>query len=113
MPTVKCCELDDDGDGNCKIHSSPGVLRHSVDNIILTRRPKYGTFAIRAKLCQEIKTVFEYGDNWGSLSDDKKESLEMIANKISRILNGDPNHKDSWDDIAGYAQLVADTLKQE
>jgi hypothetical protein len=24
-----CCERDDDGDGNCDIHSSPGVLRKS------------------------------------------------------------------------------------
>lgn len=24
---IKCCELDDDGDGNCRIHSAPGVLK--------------------------------------------------------------------------------------
>lgn len=23
----RCCELDTDGDGNCPIHSSPGILR--------------------------------------------------------------------------------------
>jgi hypothetical protein len=34
----------------------------------------------------------------------------MIAHKIGRILNGDPNYADSWIDIAGYAQLVADRL---
>lgn len=26
-----CCERDSDGDGNCPIHSSPGVLRVSAD----------------------------------------------------------------------------------
>lgn len=26
-PLNKCCELDTDGDGNCHIHSAPGVLR--------------------------------------------------------------------------------------
>lgn len=53
--------------------------------------------------------------NWSKkeLSSDKQEALEMIAHKIGRILNGDPNYKDSWTDIAGYAQLVADTLKDE
>lgn len=24
---MKCCERDNDGDGNCDIHSAPGVLR--------------------------------------------------------------------------------------
>lgn len=35
----------------------------------------------------------------------------MIAHKIGRILNGDPNYRDSWDDIAGYAKLAADRCK--
>ena len=38
----------------------------------------------------------------------------MIAVKIARILNGDPNHFDSWIDIAGYATLAAELiLKKE
>jgi len=36
---------------------------------------------------------------------------DMIANKLGRILNGDPNYADSWMDIAGYAKLVADRLE--
>ena len=35
----------------------------------------------------------------------------MIQHKIARILNGDPNWKDTWDDIAGYAKLIGDKLK--
>ena len=34
----------------------------------------------------------------------------MIACKIARILSGDPNWRDHWDDIAGYATLVAERL---
>ena len=34
----------------------------------------------------------------------------MILHKISRIVNGDPNYKDSWTDIIGYAKLVEKTL---
>ena len=34
----------------------------------------------------------------------------MICHKIGRIINGDANYEDSWRDIAGYAQLVADRL---
>lgn len=48
--------------------------------------------------------------NWAALSDDKREALEMIAHKIGRILNVDPNYHDSWHDIIGYAKLVENTL---
>jgi len=37
----------------------------------------------------------------------------MIAHKIARIINGDPNHLDSWHDIAGYATLVEQELKND
>jgi hypothetical protein len=49
---------------------------------------------------------------WSSLKADQKEGLEMIAAKISRILNGDPDYPDSWDDIAGFATLVANRLSK-
>lgn len=41
------------------------------------------------------------------------EALEMIAHKIARICNGDPNYADNWVDIAGYATLVANRLEKE
>jgi hypothetical protein len=33
-------------------------------------------------------------------------ALEMICLKMARIVCGDPNHADHWDDIAGYAMLA-------
>jgi hypothetical protein len=44
---------------------------------------------------------------WSRLDHSQAEALDMIAHKIGRILAGDPNHADHWDDIAGYARLVA------
>jgi len=41
------------------------------------------------------------------LTDPQVTSLEMIALKVTRILQGDNNHVDSWRDIAGYAELAA------
>ena len=34
----------------------------------------------------------------------------MILSKISRLVTGDPAHKDSWHDIQGYAKLAEDRL---
>jgi hypothetical protein len=42
---------------------------------------------------------------------DQMIALDMIALKISRIVNGNAAHVDSWIDIAGYAKLVADRLQ--
>jgi hypothetical protein len=48
---------------------------------------------------------------WKYLSPMQREALDMTAHKIGRILAGDPDHKDHWDDIAGYTTLVARELK--
>lgn len=52
----------------------------------------------------------ERGARYG-MCPDQQEALDMIAHKLGRILNGDPDYADSWADIAGYARLVADRLE--
>lgn len=88
-----------------------------VDNIIDQRGNRYGVFKDQAKLSQSlmaamvshVKADGEAG--WSKLSYSQRESLEMIQHKIARIINGDPNYDDSWIDIAGYAQLIADEIR--
>lgn len=82
----------------------------SISEMLMERGKRYGGFMDHARITQGIKDVLHAQPNWGALTVDKKEALEMIAHKMGRILNGDPAFKDSWVDIAGYAQLVADTL---
>lgn len=84
-----------------------------IDKILEERGRHYGDFQGHARITQEIKVVFQTAPKWHGMSYDKQEALDMIAHKIGRILNGDPGHKDSWDDIAGYAILVANTLPEE
>lgn len=74
------------------------------------RGSRYGKFTEHSRITQNIKAMMAEG-NWFDLQPDQKEALEMIAHKIGRILNGDPNYADSWIDIAGYAKLVADRLE--
>lgn len=64
-----------------------------------------GGFPDTATTSQNLKAEFRYAPNWRLLSDAQKEALEMIAGKISRILNGNRDHVDSWHDIQGYASL--------
>lgn len=58
-----------------------------------------------------IKEAMQKAPNWATLTPAHKEALHMIANKAARILNGNPNHADSWHDIAGYATLAEKTCQ--
>lgn len=76
------------------------------------RGQRYGRFDAHAEITQLLKDVMRgHGANWNILKPDQREALEMIAHKIGRILNGDPNYADSWHDIAGYAQLVENRIQ--
>lgn len=82
-------------------------------NKILSEREKtHGSFNINASYAQGLKRIMHVTQNWGALSTLQKEALEMIMHKIARILAGDANHKDHWDDISGYAQLVSIELEE-
>ena len=82
-----------------------------VDAILEERGRRYGLFTDLASMSQTIKDMMKQEEGWARLAPDQKEALEVIAQKIARILNGDPNYADSWVDIAGYAKLVADRLE--
>lgn len=73
-----------------------------------------GGYADTARTAQAIKEVFRSSPNWSlrNLTPVMCESLDMIANKLSRILNGNPNHADSWHDLAGYATLAEQTVQE-
>jgi hypothetical protein len=77
------------------------------------RGSRYGKFSTHSEITQRLKLTMVHFDaaKWDELASDQREALEMIAHKIGRILNGDPDYADSWVDIAGYAKLVADRLQ--
>lgn len=88
----------------------------SIAEVLAERGSRYGPFAGHATVTQDIKTAMRGIDtvtNWDKLNHSQREALEMIAHKIGRILNGDPNYLDSWVDIVGYTQLVIDELQEK
>ena len=82
----------------------------SVEDILEARGKEYGEFEEHARITQNIKAAYKDSPNWNSLSLAMKESLEMNAHKVGRILNGNMSNKDSWQDIEGYTNLVSKKL---
>lgn len=85
----------------------------SIDSTLVERGKRYGKFADHACYTQALKSVYRTSPNWNKLEPDQKEALEMIAHKIGRMLSGDPNYRDNWHDIVGYAKLVDDRMKED
>jgi hypothetical protein len=85
----------------------------TVDGTLEERGNRYGKFSGHAKITQDIKHVIQSSKNWAFLSPSQRESLDMVAHKLGRILNGDPDYADSWHDIAGYASLIDKQLTGE
>lgn len=83
----------------------------AIENTLTERGKRYGKFTGHAAITQGIKAVMFNSRQDLTLAPDQREALEMIAHKIGRIVNGDPDYADSWVDIAGYAKLVADRLE--
>lgn len=83
---------------------------NNINDTLTEREKRYGDFCGHAHITQTIKDVMKCDIGWNDLNDSQKEALEMIAHKIGRIINGDPNYADSWHDIAGYATLVENEL---
>ena len=84
----------------------------NIHNTLMERGRRYGKFYEHAIITWQIKHAMQSHRNWEHLTVSQKEALDMIAHKIGRIMNGDPNYADSWHDIAGYATLVENELNE-
>lgn len=84
-----------------------------INKTLDERGARYGTYMNVAKTSQLLKEILAQAmnENPNEVSHDVNESLDMICNKLSRIVNGDPNYDDSWHDIAGYATLISERLR--
>jgi len=101
-----------DCDHGIPAHSICGACgEHAdIDRTLVERGNRYGSYAEHARITQAIKAAMADSPNWATLAPDQRETLEMIAHKAGRILNGDPKYHDSWHDIVGYAKLSADLV---
>lgn len=82
-----------------------------IKDTLSSRGKRYGDFTDNADISQSFKEFLRLQPGYNKLDKVKREALEMIAQKIARILNGDPEYRDNWHDIAGYAMLAEERCK--
>lgn len=81
------------------------------DPLLQERQKTHGSFEQNAKISQQLKRIFT-SNMMANSNPVHLEALDMIALKLSRILSGQANFKDHWDDIAGYAKLGSEACEK-
>lgn len=85
----------------------------NVQDTLNERGSRYGDFTDHAIIAQRLQNVMREQNGWHGLDAVKKQALTVIADKIARILSGDPEYADNWHDIQGYAKLVEERLGRD
>lgn len=76
------------------------------------RSKTHGRFSDHARITQKFKEIYfdefqkRNARSQPPLTAQQIEALEMIAHKIGRIIAGNSDTQDHWDDIAGYAHIA-------
>lgn len=95
------------------IHTCPDQLgkdiRNERDPLLVEREKTHGSFTDVAGTAQDLKsTIRNRRLSSSTISEAQVEALDLICTKIARIVCGNPNERDHWLDIAGYAKLGAE-----
>ena len=82
----------------------------SINKTLEQRGERYGKFKDVAATTYALQEILRNAKNHEHMTDDQVIALDMICNKMARIVNGDPSYLDNWHDISGYATLVEQEL---
>tara|TARA_R110002124_G_scaffold54618_2_gene155216 strand:+ start:682 stop:957 length:276 start_codon:yes stop_codon:yes gene_type:complete len=85
-------------------------IKDVVKEVLNERAKTHGSFADVARVAQSIKGAMYCVERRGTVSYETRESLDMIASKIARIICGDESETDHWLDIEGYARLARENM---
>lgn len=94
------------------IRQTEQAHRAETAALVAERGVTHGAWSDNAGVAQELKAVIQKAARarrergQPDLTPKQKESLEMICHKMGRIMAGDPDFADHWDDIGGYAKIA-------
>lgn len=83
-----------------------------IETVLANREQSHGLYRDQATFAQSLKRFVRSSKNWERLDPCQAQSIEACCDKISRILIGNYNEPDHWQDISGYASLVVRELDE-
>lgn len=86
---------------------------NKTESLVQERHTTHGNWMDQAATAQVLKNVIRTAaakasqnkGGFAQLTPQQLEALDMTCAKISRIIWGNANEPDHWDDIGGYANL--------
>jgi hypothetical protein len=90
-----------------------GETLKSTDETLRVRGARYGRFSEVADTHTMLLQALRLEEPGVINTASQYVSINMICQKLARIVNGDPNYDDNWRDIAGYAELIVKQLNGE
>lgn len=81
----------------------------SINQTLEQRGARYGEFSEVAETTYQLQEALKRSQP-SSMTSSQIIALDMICNKMARIVNGDPNYIENWHDIAGYSILIENSL---
>lgn len=82
----------------------------SIAETLEARAKTHGDYSDHARVTQAIKDALKSGPSYARTTAHERETLDMLAHKMGRVVCGDPHEHDHWHDMAGYATLSADRI---
>lgn len=81
--------------------------------LLQQRHSTHGRFEDNAQATELLMEVLRATPNYKDAPDTVKVASFMIVHKLARAFSGDLLFDDHWKDIAGYATLIVNSIKQD
>ena len=82
-------------------------------DLLQTRQSTHGDFHENAIYAQQLRALFRTSPKWPQIHPVQREALDNLATKLSRILSGQAECRQHWEDVAGYAHLALDACLRD
>jgi hypothetical protein len=89
------------------------VLSFKPEDLLEERGHTHGEYKETARIAQFLKAFFHDERGWRDLNNAQKEAIDMTCTKFARILEGDQNARQHWEDVAGYSALIVNMLNEK
>lgn len=84
------------------------LMSNNVEDTLKERGSRYGDFADNARVSEALMDILRAEPGYKNLRPVHRSALNVMTQKMARVVNGDPEYKDNWHDIGGYAKLTED-----